>query len=70
MNLRPVSTLALASTVALLAVDRAPAAVLCVSPHGLVRVREKCKRKETARTLGVQGPQGRRAATPIRQLLP
>jgi hypothetical protein len=45
----------------LLAVDHAPAAVLCVSPHGLVRVREKCKRKETAAdpaTLGVQGPQG------------
>jgi len=63
MNLRPLGALALASAAILLVVDLAPAAVVCVSPHGLVRVREQCKRKETpadpaALGLQVPGPQG------------
>ena len=63
MNLRPLGALALASAAILLVVDLAPAAVVCVSPHGLVRVREKCKRKDTpadpaALGLQVPGPQG------------
>src|SRR5215468_6997797 len=63
MNLRAIGALALASPLILMAVDRASAVVLCVSPHGLVRVRARCRHKEKAAdpaTLGllVQGPQG------------
>src|SRR5262245_12061267 len=61
MNLRPVSTLALASTVALLAVDRAPAAVLCVSRMascGFARSASAERRRRCcdARRTGAAGP--------------
>ena len=63
MNLRAIGALALAFSLILMAVDRASAVVLCVSPHGLVRVRARCRHKEKPAdpaTLGllVQGPQG------------
>jgi hypothetical protein len=63
MKVRVIGALVLAASLILLTVDRAPAAVLCVSPHGLVRVRGKCRHKETPAdpaSLGllVSGPQG------------
>jgi hypothetical protein len=64
MNLRAGTIVGLAFILSLVvAIDRASAALLCVSPHGLVRLRTKCKRKEKVTdpaTIGLQvpGPQG------------
>ena len=56
-------TLGLASALIIAVVARAPAELLCVSPHGVVRVRNRCRHKEKAAdpaalSLQVPGPIG------------